>query len=183
MLYMYVYIYIYIYIGGVTDTSIVDSRRSIESQVTVQESVDAGNDWHVTSSRGAAALPVVSYRVRCDPGYYGPRCALACNPRQDKFGHYKCNDNGTRSCLDGWTGKFCDIREWRHCFVHTGNVLPIRCSIVFNSKFAKTIMQSPKNSWGKPVKSKLSDLNLNLLLSAISQMSISIKKKEHKYTK
>jgi delta-like protein len=80
-------------------------------KLTIQQSVDAGQDWLDAqpapgSSRGQLR---VAYRVRCDPGYYGTRCALSCNARQDKFGHYACSDNGSRTCLDGWTGDFCDV--------------------------------------------------------------------------
>lgn len=96
-----------------------DHQLASTLRVTVKESVDAGEDWVGTVNRATenaasdgSLMPRVSYRVRCDPGYYGPRCALACNARQDKFGHYECDKNGTRSCLDGWTGKFCDTREF-----------------------------------------------------------------------
>jgi len=51
------------------------------------------------------------YRVVCDAGYYGPGCATSCLPRDDKFGHYACDNNGLKICDDGWTGQYCDRRK------------------------------------------------------------------------
>jgi len=51
------------------------------------------------------------YRVVCDAGYYGPGCSTSCLPRDDKFGHYACDNNGLKICDDGWTGQYCDRRK------------------------------------------------------------------------
>jgi len=51
------------------------------------------------------------YRVVCDAGYYGRGCSTSCLPRDDKFGHYACDNNGLRICDDGWTGQYCDRRK------------------------------------------------------------------------
>nr|CAB3238244.1 delta protein [Phallusia mammillata] len=52
-----------------------------------------------------------SYRVRCQPHQYGNGCSIYCQPRDDMFGHYTCNENGEKVCLPGWTGnkdrKYC----------------------------------------------------------------------------
>jgi len=52
------------------------------------------------------------YRVVCDAGYYGPGCSTSCLPRDDKFGHYACDNNGLKICDDGWTGQYCDRRKF-----------------------------------------------------------------------
>ena len=84
-------------------------------------SVEAGSQWQETvlvrDFATAMAVnrrrqPRVAYRLLCDAGYYGHRCALSCNARHDKFGHYFCSGNGTRVCLDGWKGSFCDARKY-----------------------------------------------------------------------
>jgi len=90
-------------------------------------SVDSSSTWHestltsysvtttMTAADGDRTLstpPRVAYRLLCDAGYYGRRCSLSCNARHDKFGHYVCSDNGTRVCLDGWSGSFCDVRAY-----------------------------------------------------------------------
>ncbi|XP_067663227.1 protein jagged-1-like isoform X1 [Haliotis asinina] len=49
-----------------------------------------------------------SYRVICDPHYYGDGCDRLCRPRDNTFGHYHCDKNGSRICMDGWVGEFCD---------------------------------------------------------------------------
>jgi len=51
------------------------------------------------------------YRVVCDAGYYGAGCSTSCLPRNDKFGHYACDNNGLRICDAGWTGQYCDRRK------------------------------------------------------------------------
>jgi len=69
----------------------------------------------------AAADPVTlsyRYRVVCDAGYYGPGCSTSCLPRDDKFGHYACDNNGLRICDRGWTGQYCD-RRTKHTHTHT----------------------------------------------------------------
>jgi len=64
----------------------------------------------------------VAYRLLCDAGYYGARCALSCTARHDKFGHYVCSDDGSRVCLDGWTGAFCDVRAYQRFIRHSLSV-------------------------------------------------------------
>ena len=84
-------------------------------------SIYAGSQWQestlvkdsTTAMIGEGRrTPKVAYRLVCDAGYYGRRCTLSCSPRHDKFGHYVCSDNGTRVCLDGWNGSFCDVRAY-----------------------------------------------------------------------
>jgi len=89
-------------------------------RLSTHGSIEASSEWHespltrdsatVTGDVGPTAR--VAYRLLCDTGYYGRRCSLSCNARRDKFGHYTCADNGTRVCLDGWTGSFCDVRTY-----------------------------------------------------------------------
>ena len=96
-------------------------------RLSTHDSIEAGITWHestlirdstvMTGDRdgGRRSTPRVAYRLLCDTGYYGRRCSLSCNPRRDKFGHYSCAENGTRVCVDGWTGSFCDVREYISC--------------------------------------------------------------------
>ena len=59
------------------------------------------------------------YRVVCDQNYFGSGCQDLCKPRDDRFGHYKCSQNGTIVCLEGWTGPYCDEgRCFKHMCVH-----------------------------------------------------------------
>ena len=65
--------------------------------------------WESHTYNGLAATIVYKIRVICDPNYYGSRCIKFCQPRNDSFGHYTCNENGNKVCLPGWRGNRCDI--------------------------------------------------------------------------
>lgn len=73
-------------------------------------------DWHSltheggSSSRRPEGSLRLTYRVRvqCDPNYYNATCMKFCRPRDDKFGHYTCDDQGDKACLPGWTGANCE---------------------------------------------------------------------------
>ena len=51
-----------------------------------------------------------TYRVRvvCDPHYYNATCTKLCRPRDDKFGHYTCDQAGDKVCRPGWQGDNCE---------------------------------------------------------------------------
>ena len=48
------------------------------------------------------------YRVMCQPNYYGANCFTFCRPRDDSTGHYTCDSNGDKVCLDGYTDESSD---------------------------------------------------------------------------
>lgn len=48
-------------------------------------------------------------RVKCEERYYNTTCSKFCRPRDDKLGHYECNENGDKVCMDGWLGTDCDM--------------------------------------------------------------------------
>ena len=81
-----------------------------------QASLEVDDAWTMSQSKiselGDQRL-TFSYRVVCDPTFYGPQCAVLCAPRDDKFGHYTCTENGTKACRDGWQGDYCDQGTWR----------------------------------------------------------------------
>jgi len=98
-----------------------DVGGRLVERLSTHGSIDSGSKWHESTLTGDSTTavteygrrtPRVAYRLICDAGYYGRRCSLSCNARHDKFGHYVCADNGTRICLDGWTGSFCDARTY-----------------------------------------------------------------------
>ncbi|XP_063416763.1 uncharacterized protein LOC134699001 [Mytilus trossulus] len=45
--------------------------------------------------------------VFCDPQYYGSDCAIKCVPTNKCDGHYTCNHQGNKICLNGWRGTDC----------------------------------------------------------------------------
>ena len=45
----------------------------------------------------------LSFRVSCAENYYGPSCTVFCQDSDDDItGHYYCDDDGNRVCLDGY---------------------------------------------------------------------------------
>lgn len=50
----------------------------------------------------------VEVAVKCDPHYYGHQCTTKCIPQKnDKSGHYTCNNLGEKVCNPDWYGKDC----------------------------------------------------------------------------
>ncbi|KAF1394521.1 hypothetical protein PFLUV_G00001180 [Perca fluviatilis] len=62
--------------------------------------------WQSLEHRGAASFHF-RVRLRCHEHYYGFGCNRFCRPRDDFFGHYECDHNGNKTCLEGWSGPDC----------------------------------------------------------------------------
>ncbi|GFY47572.1 protein serrate [Trichonephila inaurata madagascariensis] len=65
-------------------------------------------EWHTLLYTGTAARINFRIRVICGPYYYNTTCTVFCKPRNDKFGHYMCDEKGNKICLPGWTGNTCE---------------------------------------------------------------------------
>ncbi|XP_043930303.1 protein jagged-2 [Protopterus annectens] len=65
------------------------------------------DSWKDHEYNGPVAQFKYRTRVRCDENYYGSMCNKFCNPRDDYFGHYTCDQFGNKICLEGWTGPEC----------------------------------------------------------------------------
>lgn len=64
-------------------------------------------DWQTINHTGKTATIKYKIRVLCDEHYYNTTCTKLCRPRNDKFGHYNCDLNGDKECLEGWIGNNC----------------------------------------------------------------------------
>ncbi|XP_041352374.1 delta-like protein 1 [Gigantopelta aegis] len=84
------------------------STREQIARLATQGSVDVGPEWKQLNYSSRYTNLEYRYRVTCDEHYYGDGCAQMCRPRDDKFGHYRCDKNGDKVCLDGWTGDYCE---------------------------------------------------------------------------
>ncbi|XP_053202715.1 delta-like protein B [Panonychus citri] len=73
-----------------------------------QEALEVHSDWIERSIRFNSTQLTTKMRVLCDSNFYGKDCGQRCVPRDNKYGHYECNDKG-RKCLPGWRGDFCDV--------------------------------------------------------------------------
>uniref|UniRef100_A0A8D3DAQ3 Delta-like protein n=1 Tax=Scophthalmus maximus TaxID=52904 RepID=A0A8D3DAQ3_SCOMX len=64
--------------------------------------------WQKLTHNGPVAQFEYQIRVSCDEHYYGFGCNKFCRPRDDFFGHYTCDYNGNKTCLEGWSGPDCN---------------------------------------------------------------------------
>ncbi|KAM8831314.1 protein jagged-2b isoform 5-T5 [Spinachia spinachia] len=69
--------------------------------------INPGDQWQTILHDGPVARLVYRIRVRCNDNYYSNKCNKLCVPRDDYFGHYRCEASGARVCLDGWMGSDC----------------------------------------------------------------------------
>ncbi|CAB3249637.1 unnamed protein product [Arctia plantaginis] len=70
--------------------------------------VEPSAEWHALQHAGSTAAVAYRVRVLCQPNYYNTTCTTFCRPRDDKFGHYSCTDEGDKRCLPGWQGDNCE---------------------------------------------------------------------------
>uniref|UniRef100_A0A671VUJ2 Delta-like protein n=1 Tax=Sparus aurata TaxID=8175 RepID=A0A671VUJ2_SPAAU len=99
-----------------TYTLIVEARDwdngTHEEELLIERSVhtgmiNPGDPWQTVLHDGPVARLTYRIRVRCDENYYSSKCNKLCVPRDDYFGHYRCEPSGAQVCLDGWMGKDC----------------------------------------------------------------------------
>uniref|UniRef100_A0A8C7ZF66 Delta-like protein n=1 Tax=Oryzias sinensis TaxID=183150 RepID=A0A8C7ZF66_9TELE len=64
--------------------------------------------WQRRTHNGPIAQFEYQIRVRCDDHYFGFGCNKFCRPRDEFFGHYTCDGNGNKTCLEGWSGPDCN---------------------------------------------------------------------------
>nr|XP_020828112.1 delta-like protein 3 [Phascolarctos cinereus] len=81
--------------------------RSLLSRLAGRHRLAVGGPWAQDAKQAGGWELLFSYRVRCEPHYYGPACARLCRPRDDPLGHFYCGANGERVCMDGWVGDMC----------------------------------------------------------------------------
>lgn len=83
-----------------------------KKQLIIQHSMhgwlSVKNEWTSGMHKTDAAQLVYSYRVTCQPNYYGEQCNILCRPRDDVYGHFVCSEQGDVVCLPGWQGKYCE---------------------------------------------------------------------------
>lgn len=65
-------------------------------------------DWHTLNYNGNTARITYRVRVQCDLHYFNSTCTKFCRPRDDKFGHYRCDKAGEKECISGWRGINCE---------------------------------------------------------------------------
>ncbi|KAK9409709.1 delta-like 4 [Crotalus adamanteus] len=83
------------------------ARKWLISQMAIQRSLAVGEDWSQDEQSNQRAKLSYSYRVICNEHYYGDNCSRICRSRDDHFGHYICQPDGSFVCMAGWTGNYC----------------------------------------------------------------------------
>lgn len=78
------------------------------SKISIQGSLPVGENWLPEEQTSTLTKLRYSYRVICSDNYYGESCSRLCKKRNDHFGHYVCQSDGSLSCLPGWTGEYCE---------------------------------------------------------------------------
>ncbi|KAB5522739.1 hypothetical protein PHYPO_G00162910 [Pangasianodon hypophthalmus] len=84
-----------------------ENQNNLISRLATRRRLAIGEDWSQDVHFGEQSELRYSYHVFCDEFYYGDACSDYCRPRDDTLGHYTCDENGNKQCLDGWQGEYC----------------------------------------------------------------------------
>ncbi|XP_064621649.1 delta-like protein D isoform X2 [Lineus longissimus] len=85
------------------------SPRELITRLAVQKSAKVGDSWSKFVHKESGGIQLhYSYRIKCSENFFGVGCEKQCVPRDDTHGHYTCDNEGERSCSQGWTGAYCD---------------------------------------------------------------------------
>ncbi|KAM6941369.1 protein jagged-1a-like isoform 1-T1 [Lycodopsis pacificus] len=95
-----------------------DSSSGSAGGATIEKAVHSGminpgRQWQSLKHNGPVAQFHFQVRLSCDEHYYGFGCNKFCRPRDDFFGHYECDHNGDKTCLEGWAGPDCNTAMCR----------------------------------------------------------------------
>lgn len=74
--------------------------------------INPSRQWQTLKQNTGVAHFEYQIRVTCDDYYYGFGCNKFCRPRDDFFGHYACDQNGNKTCMEGWMGPECNRGMW-----------------------------------------------------------------------
>jgi len=97
-------------------TLILQARDEVSAGVIEEASYSGivlpGPTWHTLNHQGKNAHLAYRVRVQCADHYYNATCTKFCRPRNDIFGHYTCDENGDKVCIEGWKGVDCETGEF-----------------------------------------------------------------------
>uniref|UniRef100_A0A4W5RMI9 Delta-like protein n=1 Tax=Hucho hucho TaxID=62062 RepID=A0A4W5RMI9_9TELE len=95
-----------------TPTEYTDNQNNLVSRLATRRRLAIGEDWSQDVHFGEQSELRYSYHVFCDEYYFGDSCAEYCRPRDDTLGHYTCDVEGNKQCLEGWKGNYCSDRKF-----------------------------------------------------------------------
>ncbi|XP_058241302.1 protein jagged-1a-like isoform X2 [Hemibagrus wyckioides] len=89
------------------DSSTGSSGGEVIERAMQAGMINPGRQWQRMRHNGGVAQFDYQIRVTCDEYYYGFGCSKFCRPQDDFFGHYDCDHNGNKMCLEGWASPEC----------------------------------------------------------------------------
>ncbi|XP_030601179.1 delta-like protein C [Archocentrus centrarchus] len=84
-----------------------ENQNNLISRLATRQKLTVGEDWSKGEHINNQSELHYSYHVVCNEYYHGEACSAYCRPRNDPFGHFNCDKEGNRICLDGWSGDYC----------------------------------------------------------------------------
>uniref|UniRef100_A0A3Q1DHM6 Delta-like protein n=1 Tax=Amphiprion ocellaris TaxID=80972 RepID=A0A3Q1DHM6_AMPOC len=115
-----------------------DSSSGSVGGALIEKAVHSGminpsRQWQSLKHNGPVAQFHFQVRLSCDEHYYGFGCNKFCRPRDDFFGHYECDPNGNKTCLEGWSGPNCNTAICRQgCSTEHGSCkVPGECKCLY----------------------------------------------------
>lgn len=90
---------------------LADPDRIIE-KASHSGMINPSRQWQTLKHSAGVAHFEYQIRVTCAEHYYGFGCNKFCRPRDDFFTHHTCDQNGNKTCLEGWMGPECNKGLW-----------------------------------------------------------------------
>ncbi|XP_060923242.1 protein jagged-1a-like [Limanda limanda] len=90
-----------------------DSSSSAIERAVHSGMIHPSRQWQDLNHNGPVARFRFRIRLSCDERYFGFGCNKFCRPRDDFFGHFECDHNGNKTCLEGWSGPDCTTATCR----------------------------------------------------------------------
>ena len=84
---------------NLTDDLLIDNIYVEISNITSFSPLTPERTFPGVDNRAEAEL---QFEVNCDNNRYGPFCDVECHGRDDAEGHYQCDVNGDRECIEGY---------------------------------------------------------------------------------
>lgn len=98
------------------DTS---SSDDLVDTFTINASLQVGDQYtspRTNISTNRYARITLSFRVMCADNYYRQDCSTFCLSQDNETGHYTCDKEGNKVCLEGFSGSNCDRGQPMHDF-------------------------------------------------------------------
>ncbi|XP_034450217.1 protein jagged-1a-like isoform X1 [Hippoglossus hippoglossus] len=110
-----------------------DSSSSAIERAVHSGMINPSRQWQDLNHNGPVAQFRFQVRLSCDEHYFGFSCNKFCRPRDDFFGHFECDHNGNKTCLEGWSGPDCSTAICRQgCSTEHGSCkVPGECRCLY----------------------------------------------------